>query len=134
MPKFTGDKANFDFAGSTYYCLTDGQLSRSVQDASAQCSSSTGAVTHHAGGAEDSSFTFNVLVDADDVTTLNALDVGNTGAFSYHPQGAAATGNIEYDATNAVITQSNLAVATGSLTVLTVTIVIDGALTIQAVP
>ena len=132
--KFSGDKANFDFDGNTYFCLTDYTLPTSVQDASAQCSSSTGAQTFHAAGARDDSFTVNVLVDKGDTTTLNNLAAGNNGSFEFHPEGTATTGDIEFTATDALITQATLSGGTSTLNVLALTMMISGQVTVQSVP
>ena len=131
MTKFSGDKASFSLASTVYECLTNYSWSGSVQEAVATCSDSGGAVTHRVAGATDDTFTFDVVVDAGDITTLNALKRGSSGAFEFHPEGDTAT-NIEFTATNAVITQSNLGGGTGALGILSITIGIDGALTIQA--
>lgn len=134
MPKFTGGKANFDFDSITYFCLQDFAWSGAIQEAAAACSAATGPETHRGIGATDDSFTFNILVDEDDVTTLNALKRGGSGAFEFHPQDSATTGDIEFTAANVIINSSNMAGATGSLAVLTVVFGVDGLLVIQAVP
>ena len=133
MAKFSGDKASFSFGGTTYQCLTNYSWSGSVQEAVATCSGSSGAVTHRAAGATDDTFTFDVILDAGatGITTLNALKRGTSGAFGFHPEGDTAT-YIEFDASNAIVTSSNLGGGTGALGILSITIGIDGDLTIQA--
>ena len=131
MTKFLGDKASFSLGGTTYECLTDYSWSSSVQEAVARCSSSSGAVTHRNVGAADDTFTFNVILDAGDVDTINELKAGISGAFEFHPEGDSA-GNIEFVATSAYSTTSGLAGGVDSHGILNVTIGIDGTLTVQA--
>lgn len=131
--KFTGDKANITFNSVDYYCLQDTNVARSIQEAAAQCSSPDGAITHRAAGAQDATFTVNLLLDKGNSEQLNNLGPGTTGPFEFHPEGPSTTGDIEYLG-NVIVTQSTEAYATGSLTVQTVTFGIDGAYTIQDVP
>lgn len=131
MTKFTGEKASFSFASTVYECLSNYTWSGSINEAVAQCSSSGGAVTHRASGATDDTFTFDVLLEGGSITVIDALKRGSTGAFEFHPEGDTA-GNIEFIATNSVLTSSNLGGDPGSLNVLSITIGIDGTLTIQA--
>jgi hypothetical protein len=131
MAKFSGEKASFLFGAVVYYCVSNYSWSGSVQEAVGRCSSTAGAVTHRAAGATDDTFTFDVLVEADDTTTLNALKRGTTGAFEFHPQGDTAT-NIEFSAAAAIVTSSNMAGGVDALGVLSITIGIDGALVIRA--
>ena len=131
MAKFSGEKASFLFGSTVYYCVSNFTWSGTIQEAVGRCSSTAGAVTHRASGATDDSFTFDVLLEEDAVTALNALKRGTTGAFEFHPQGDTAT-NIEFSATNAVINSSNLGGGVDALGVLSITIGIDGTLVIRA--
>lgn len=131
MVKFLGDKASFTLGSTTFLCLTDYSWSSTVDEAVSKCSSASGAVTHRNVGAPDDTFTFNVLVEAGDVTTINALKAGSSGAFEFHPEGDAAS-NIEFIATSAYATSSGLSGSTSSHAVMPVTIGIDGDLTVQA--
>jgi hypothetical protein len=131
MTKFLGDKASFKFGSTVYQCLTNYSWSGSVQEAVSRCSSSTGAVTHRNAGAPDDTFTFDVILDAGDTDTINELKRGEEGAFEFHPEGDAAT-NIEFIATNAIVTSSNLGGGVDSHGILSITVGIDGTLTVQA--
>lgn len=131
MAKFLGDKASFSFGGTVYECLTNYSWSGSVQEAVSRCSGSTGAVTHRNVGAAEDTFTFDVILEAGDVDTINELKRGETGAFEFHPEGDAAA-NIEFIATTANINSSNLAGGVDSHGVLSITVGIDGTLTVQA--
>lgn len=131
MAKFTGDQAEFTFASTQYLCLTDYQWSSSVEEAVSRCSGSSGAVTHRATGATDNTFTFSVITDAGDTTTLNALLPGTSGTFEFHPEGDTAN-NIEMVATLAYVTSLEMTGATGQHNIHRVTFGIDGTLTIQA--
>ena len=102
-----------------------------MQEALGRCSSSAAAVSHRVSGAPDDSFTFDVLAEDGDITTLNALKRGQSGAFEFHPEGDAAN-NIEFSATNAIINSSNLGGDPDTLNVLSITIGIDGLLAIVA--
>lgn len=129
--KFTGGLASFKFGSTVYQCISNYTWSGSIQEAVGRCSSSAGAVTHRAPGATDDSFTFDVLLDEDDITSLNALKRGTTGAFEFHPQGDTA-GNIEFTAALAVINSSTLGGGTDALNVLSIGMGISGVLTIAA--
>lgn len=131
MAKFLGDKASFSLGGTVYLCLTDFSWSSSVQEAVSRCSSASGAVTHRNVGATDDTFTFNVLLDAGDVDTINELKAGVSGAFEFHPEGDTAA-NIEFVATSAYSTASGLAGGSESHGVMNITVGIDGTLTVQA--
>lgn len=132
MPKFTGALASFSFAATEYFCLQTYNWSGSVQEAVSQCSGASGAVTYRTAGAEEDTFTFDIPLEAgaSGVTILSALKRGGEGAFEFHPE-EDDTGNLEFSATNAIITQSNLAGGASEHGVLSITIGIDGALTIQ---
>ena len=131
MTKFLGDKASFVFGATTYLCLTNYSWTNSVQEAVSRCSSAAGAVTHRNVGAPDDVFTFDVLLEAGDIATINAFKDGQTAAFEFHPQGDTAS-NIEFDAASAVSTTVGLSGGVDSHGVLSVTIGIDGTLTVRA--
>ena len=131
MAKFLGDKASFSFASTVYQCLTNYSWSGSVQEAVSRCSSSAGAVTHRNVGAPDDSFTFDVIVDAGDFDTIDELKRGSSGAFEFHPEGDTAN-NIEFDATSSYVTASSLAGGVDAHGILSITIGIDGTLTVRA--
>lgn len=130
MAKFLGDTASFSFGGTVYLCLTNYSWSNSVQEVVSRCSSASGAVTHRNVGAPDDTFTFDVILDAGDVTTINAFKDGQSGAFEFHPEGDSAS-NIEFIATTAYSTTLGLAGGVDSHGILSITIGIDGTLTVQ---
>lgn len=129
--KFDADLAQFDFGGTDYACLTDYTMSDSVTIARGICSGASGAVVHKSAGPSDITFTFNVLLGSQDVTLLNALAPGTSGSFEFHPEGDSAS-NIEMVATTALVASRGMTGSIGSLTVVPITIEIDGSLTIQA--
>lgn len=131
MTKFLGDKASFKFGSTVYQCLTNYNWSGSVQEAVSRCSSSAGAVTHRNVGAPDDTFTFDVIIDAGDVDTINELKRGASGAFEFHPEGDTAS-NIEFIAAAASITSSSLAGGVDAHGIMSITIGIDGTLAVQA--
>ena len=131
MTKFLGDKASFKFGSTVYQCLTNYSWSGSVQEAVSRCSSSAGAVTHRNAGAPDDTFTFDVILDAGDFDTINELKRGVTGAFEFHPEGDTAN-NIEFSAAASVVTASSLGGGVDAHGILSITIGIDGTLTVQA--
>lgn len=131
MAKFTGGLASFSFASTVYECISNYSWSGSVSEAVGRCSASGGAVTHRATGATDDTFNFDVLLEGGSITVTNALKRGESGAFEFHPEGDTAA-NMEFIATNAIINSSNLGGDPDSLNVLSITIGIDGDLTIQA--
>jgi len=129
--KFDADLAQFKLGATSYACLTDYQMSDAVTIARAACSSSGGAVVHKSAGERDISFTFNVLLGSQDITLLNALAPGTTGAFEFHPEGDTAS-NIEMVAALGIVASRGMTGSIGSLTVVPITIEIDGSITIQA--
>lgn len=131
MAKILGDLASFSFGGTVYQCLQNYSWSGSVQESVARCSSSSGAVTHRNVGAPDDTFTFDVLVDAQDVDTINELKRGTSGAFEFHPEGDTAS-NIEFIASSTYITQSSFSGSVDTFGVLSITIGVSGTLTVQA--
>ncbi len=134
MAKFTGALASFKFDSTEYFCLQNYSWSGSVQEAVSQCSGSSGAVTYRSVGATEDTFTFDIPLEAGStgVTIATALKRGEVGAFEFHPQDEV-TGYLEFSGSNAIITQSNLAGGSSEHAVLSITIGIDGALTIQGV-
>lgn len=133
MAKFTGAKASFSFDGTEYECLQNYNWSGSIQEATSKCSSSTGAVTYRSVGATEDTFTFDIPLEAGSSgqTIISALKRGSSGAFEFHPEDDV-TGNIEFTATNSIVTSSNLPGGASEHAVLSLTIGIDGVLTIQA--
>jgi hypothetical protein len=132
MPKFTGGLSQFTLGTTDYLCLNNYTWSGSVADAVAQCSGATGPTTVRRPGTPDDKFTFAVVVDSQDVTTINELKRGVIAtAFEFHPEGDAVD-NIEFIATGAVVLSSSLAGGPNALGILNVEIGIDGTLTIQA--
>lgn len=131
MAKFTGELAEFSLGGTVYRCLSNYGWSGSVADAVAQCSGSSAGETVRRPGVPDDQFTFDVVLDAGSVTEISALKRGQTGAFEFHPNGDVA-GEIEFLAPNAVVLSSNLGGSPTSLNILSITVGIDGALTVQA--
>ncbi len=132
MAKFTGALSSFSFASTEYFCLQNYSWSGSVQEAVSQCSGSSGAVTYRTAGATEDTFTFDIPLEAGStgVTIASALKRGSSGAFEFHPEDDA-TGYLEFTATHAIVTQSNLSGGSSEHAVLSITIGIDGALTIQ---
>lgn len=126
-----GNKAKLKFGGTDYYCINRFSWSGSVQEAVAQCSSSTGGQTRRAAGPANDQFSFDIALDAGDTAVAIALKRGATGAFEFHPEDDVAT-QLEFSATNAIILQSNLAGGPGQPNMLSVTIGIDGDLTVAA--
>ena len=132
MGKFTGELSSFSFGGTEYECLSNYSWSGSIQEAVSRCSSASGAVTYRDAGAEEDTFTFDIILEegASGVAIVSALKRGTEGAFEFHPEDDS-TGFLEFVATNAIITQSNLSGGVDKHAVLSITIGIDGALTIQ---
>lgn len=126
-----GNAAQLTFGGTEYHCVTRFSWSGSVQEAVVQCSSSTGGQTRRAAGPANDQFSFDLALDAGNTAVAIALKRGETGAFEFHPEGDTAT-YLEFTATNAVILQSSLAGGPGQPNMLSLTIGIDGDLTVQA--
>lgn len=127
-----GGKASVTLGATTYLCINNANWTGSVQDLASQCSGSSGATTVRRPGTPDDQFTFDILVDAQDVTKINALKRGATfDTFECHPEGDD-TDNVEFLATGAVILNSNLPFGPNTVTVLSITVGISGALTVQA--
>lgn len=132
MGKFTGALASFKLASVEYFCLQTYNWSGSIQEAVSRCSGASGATTYRDAGAEEDTFTFDIPLEegAAGVTILSALKRGSSGAFEFHPEDDQI-GFLEFVATNAIVTQSSLAGGVDEHGVLSITIGIDGPLTIQ---
>lgn len=129
--KFVGDMSQFTVGTTDYLCLTDFTFSETVEVAMARCSGASGAtVVRIPATGKDATFTFNVLAEDDWVTEMNALAPGTTGAFEFHPAGDSA-GRIEMIATECIVRSRGLTGSVADLTVMPVTIEINGTLTIQ---
>lgn len=132
MSKMTGGKAQFKWGANTYRCLNSFNWSGSVQDLVTQCSGVSGPVTSRRPGTPDDKFTFDIALDEGDDVTVTALKRGQTTTtFEAHPEGDV-TGNLEFVSTGAVVLQSNLATGPNAQGILSLTIGIDGELTVGA--
>lgn len=134
MGKFTGALSSFKLGATEYFCLQTYSWSGSIQEAVSQCSGASGATTYRTAGATEDTFTFDIPLEAGStgVTIATALKRGSSGAFEFHPEDDA-TGYLEFSATNAIITQSNLSGGSSEHAVLSITVGIDGTLTVQGV-
>ena len=96
MAAFVGDLATFSFAATVYDAMRNYSWSGSIQEAIDHVSTQGGsaATTHRTAGPATDTFSFDVLIEAGDNTTVDALKRGSTGAFEFHPEGDSA-GNIE---------------------------------------
>lgn len=131
MAKFSGNNASVSFGGTAYSCLGSYRLSQTNNVAKQSCSGSSGAVMHKSSGVTDSTLTFDHLLEANDITTINALTPGTSGALELHPEGDSI-GNIEATATSAVVASAELGASVGDLTILSITLEIDGNVTFAA--
>jgi len=129
---FTSAKSKLVWGGTDYQCLRNYNWNGSVQEAVERCSGANGAVTHKDMGATDDAFNIDILVDSSTVVaTLAALKRGQSDTFKFYPE-EDDTGKLEFDAAVANINQSNMSGAVGTMNVLSLSIGIDGTLTIGA--
>lgn len=134
---FLGGLTSFDFGGTVYHALRNARWSDRVQVAMERVSGASGAeVVKEVSAGDDWNFTFDVLVPPGSgtpsgVTVLNALKPGNADTFEFHPEGDAAD-NIEMTATNAIVESQEGNVSPTEFSIATITLQIDGDVTIQA--
>lgn len=130
--KMTGQKAKVVIGATTYECLNKLDYSGSVADLVAQCSGSGGATTRRRPGTPDDKFSFDVVLDSSDETTIGALKRGVTfTTFEAYPEGAA-TGMPKFSASAGFVVSANLSIGPNSLGIYSVSVAIDGDLTFGA--
>lgn len=131
---FLGPLMTFDFGGTVFEALRNARWSQRVQVAMETVSGTAGAqVIKDTAGGEEWNFTFDVLVPpgSTGVTLLNNLSAGLEDTFEFHPEGDSAD-KIEFVATNAIIESQEGNVSPTEHSIASVTIQIDGDVTIQA--
>lgn len=93
-------------------CLQSGSLNRAIQEILVQCGGTNKALA----GPQDITATVSMFLAKNDVTKVNAFDVGEEGALELHPAGDVP-GNIEIVSAVAIITASPITWAvSGALT------------------
>jgi hypothetical protein len=126
MAKFTGKDMTATFGGVALTCLTGIETNQQADIYTAACAGQT--YKSRAVGNIDASFTLNFLLDTTtQATELAAIDPGTTGAFSMSANG---TWGPSYQATNAYSENLNLSIPVEGFVGGSVTIGIDGEMTI----
>lgn len=101
----TGKDAGFSFNGTAYTsadCLGPGTLNDSINEVIYQCS----GLDKGAAGTRSITFSTSMALAKTDTTKWGALTPGATGVFEAHPAGDSS-GNLEVEATDALITRAN---------------------------
>ena len=134
MAKFDGGLADLDFASTTYECITQSSMTGTASDNTAECSSSSGPVTHRVAGTPAYTVTADFLLDSGSAgtTVLTAFTPGSSGALDYYPEGNAST-KTKIAFTNAFVTNCTVGNSTSSFTTVSVTFGCDGAVTYSTV-
>jgi len=101
----TGKNQSFKFGSTTYTsadCIQQGAINDAINEVVYQCS----GMDKGAAGTRSVTFAVTLALSVTDVTKINALYPGATGAFEAHPGGDTPT-YIEVVAASALITQAN---------------------------
>lgn len=116
----TGINESFKFSSTTYDsddCIQSGAITDAIQEVVIQC----GGFNVAGEGPRDVTFTASLALAATDVTKINALEPGNTGAFEAHPAGDTPT-YIEIVAASAKVISRNITYAVAAFITMDVTI------------
>lgn len=116
----TGKLASFSFAGTVYDeddCVSGWSLNDAINEVIYQC----GGQDQAAAGTRSTTFSVSLGLAANDVTKVNALAPGTSGAFEAHPGGDTA-GYIEVTATDSLVTAANQSAPVNGIITLDVTI------------
>ena len=131
---FLGGKCMFTWGSNTYHGITNYGWSGAVEQQVLKFSGSSGTVTARIAGDEndaDDTFTLDIIVGPGDSATIDALKRGSTETTcELHPEGNTA-GNIEFVAEAAVITNSSFSGSISDGGVLSISVGVNGTLTIQ---
>lgn len=132
---FLGGSCVLTWGANTYHGIQNYGWSGSVEEQVIKFSTSSGTGTSRLGGDEtdaDDSFTFDIVCDAGGAaSTVDALKRGTTETtFEVHPEGDAA-GNLEFIGEAGLVSQSDMAGGVDGAGILSVTIGVNGTLTIQ---
>ena len=122
MAKFTGKDQTLSFGGNALTCITSVSTSEQVDIAMAECAGST--YKTKVAGLANATMTVNMALDKDDVTELGYIDPGDTGAIIWLPAGAAS-GNIQWDSTNATVSSRNIDAPVNGIVAVTFVLELD---------
>ncbi len=127
MAKFTGKSMTATFGGVGLSCLTGVETNQSADVYTAACAGDE--YKSRAVGLTDAAFTLNFMLDTTtQAAELAALDPGETGVFSMSSNG---TWGPSYQATSAYAENLNISLPVEGFVSGTVTIGIDGAMTVS---
>jgi hypothetical protein len=105
MGVVSGKSQAFIFNGTTYDaddCIQDGGLDDAINEVVYQCNGMDKSVA----GTRSAMFNVTLALEKTDVTQINALNPGDTGALVIYPAGTTA-GNIKYSAAAAIVETAN---------------------------
>lgn len=123
MTAITGKNQQFTFGATTYDeddCIQEGGLEKSINEVIYQCNGEDIGL----GGTKSAVFSVTLALAANDVTKINALAPGTTGAFVYKPAGSAI-GKPKISAARGLVTSRPLSAPVNGVFTTDVTIRLD---------
>lgn len=129
MTAVTGKNQQFTFGTTTFDgddCIQEGGLEKSINEVIYQCNGGDVGL----GGTKSAVFTVTLALAANDVTKINAVAPGTTGAFTYYPV-STTVNHPKITATRGVVTSRPLSAPVNGVLTTDVTIRL-GAITIAA--
>ena len=108
MTKFILDNTSvFSIGGNALTCITEVNFDENADVYFAQCGAASGSVRQPIVGTAQVTGSITIELDADDVAELGYIDLGDSGALLFQPQGDVS-GNLEISATTLTVTGRNL--------------------------
>jgi hypothetical protein len=105
MAKFTGADMTLTIGGNAITCLQSVETDERLDVYQVSCAGGTNK--ENVGGLKSSRMSITFAVETDDVTVLNYVEPGDTGAVVFKPHGAVM-GDIQIDATASIVSGRRL--------------------------
>jgi hypothetical protein len=111
--------------GTSIPCLQSVEFSEDIEEMQYQCPDSDTTLTLT--GVKNITMTANILLDKGSTgnTTLGAIDVNDTGAVVFHPEGSTGAGKLRYNSTLGTVTSRQTSFGINSITAVTINIRLD---------
>jgi hypothetical protein len=125
VTKFIGKTMTLTLGGTSIPCLQSVEFSEDIEEMQYQCPDSDTTLTLT--GVKNITMTANILLDkgATGNTTLGAIDVNDTGAVVFHPEGPTGAGKLRYNSTLGTVTSRQTSFGINSITAVTINIRLD---------
>ena len=131
MTKFILDNTSvFSIGGNALTCITEVNFDESADTYFSQCAAASGSVRFPVIGTGQVTGSITIELDHNDTTELGYIDIGDSGALLFYPQGNTAT-YLKISATTMTITGRNMRYSSTGLAMGTANFALDS-LTIAA--